>query len=492
MGFSQTTTTGLKGLMIVRPQVRDTIEYFKISQNGCQIRIYPEIDEKGRPLPIRFGREVSDAGNWVNADHYGISMLGGGGPGKEQLTMLVSVKGDDKIADPAQRRGLRVWDKLRNAAYYATGSNQCPSHWHSWVRNNYPNPTVLGTKYASKAKPMTFARGCLTAYMTSKGPMRNVSAMHPRSPCLFFFGQNAQTALRELFMAPLPGAENVTTDDWTKIFKYEQQLADPQHGCLINFGRKGETDPVTSYQNQMRSPSVGSVSFGAAGKSHDSDGDQFVVEATLLNAAPYPIPIDVIREAWRHSWDELLLIHDSEKELLLALEVGFPDDLIIEAFKDEPYLLSERLLTLMREMQVGGGRLPAHVSHAGGYGYSPSYGEPAAVVGLNPALPPQQQNPFGPGRSPSSAPWPASLPQQTPSGPGRSPSSVPSPGAAPAQSAPAQSAPVFGRQPLSAGSQSPSIQTTPAPNAPDAPDALQNMLNTINALENSKTDERPF
>lgn len=463
-------------MMIVRPQIRGRIDCFKVTQNGCQIRLYPELDANGKPLPIRYGRELSDAGNWVNADHYGISMLGGGGPGKEMVTMLLSVKGDDKVADPSHRRGLRIWDKLRSTAYYATDNNQCPSHWHAWVRNNYPSPTVLGTKHSSKAKVMTFARGCLTHYMTSKGAMKGISQTHPRSPCLFMFGSNAQDALRELFMAPLPGAENVHTDEWAKVFKYERQLCDPEHGCLINFGGKGQTNPETSYQNQLLSAPRGPVSFGSAEKSKaaSSDGDQFVVEATLLTKMVYPIPMDVIREAWQWSWDDLLMIYATEKDLLAALEVGFPDELIIEAFKDEPHLLSDRLRTMLGEVRTGSGRFPAPEQRMAGFP-SPSYGANRAPA--RPAASPNTYEPVQPAWTSNQA--------------------SPAQQAQPAQ--PAHTGPVFhgpgrGNAPLSQPAKAPSGPSAPASTgAPSGDDDLQNMLNTINRLGQSQAqDEGPF
>ncbi len=194
MGFSDPQASqSPRGIMMLDPAVRARYDLYRVTQSGCQVRFFPELDAQGNAMPIRFGRELSHVGNWVNANHYGISYLGGGDPSKEKVTMLVSILGDDKVSDPSQRRGLRVWDQLRNTLYHRLDQGTAPSHWSIWAASRMD--ATFGPPQKSKSKPICFARGMLTWYMTSKGPMRNVSPQSPKYCCIFFMGPAAQTAL---------------------------------------------------------------------------------------------------------------------------------------------------------------------------------------------------------------------------------------------------------------------------------------------------------
>lgn len=341
MGFSSDTgPQSPRGIMVLNPAMRSVYDWFRITQAGCQLRIYPELGADGKALPIRVDREVGAVGSWVNSEHYGISYLGGGEPSKEKITLLVSIVGDAKCSDPSQRRGLRLWDQLRQTLYYRLNDGTAPSHWSRWATNS--RDSVFGQPYKSKAKPMCFVRGMLTFYMTGKGPLRKVSSQNPRINCVFSAGPAAQQALVELVMTESDNATNYKGDDWDKVFKYNSKLVHPVTGCLINFGRVGQSANVQ--QATTQAAEAGPINFGSAGASTQvANDDIYRVEATLLENNPCPIPPDILNKYCIRPWDEILQVWSDEKDLLSALEVGFPDDLIIEAFKDQPEFFSDRL-----------------------------------------------------------------------------------------------------------------------------------------------------
>lgn len=389
MGFSDNTgATGLRGVMLLNPRFRGTYELQKVTQMGIQLRIYPELDAAGNPLPVRFGKRVEDVGNWVNGEHYGIQFLGGGSPDKEKVTMLVSIKGDGKIQDPSQRRGLRVWEQLRNTLYHRLEDGTAPQHWSRWASES--RSAVFGIKQKSKAKPFAFMRGMMTWCMTQKGPLRTVSYQRPRLNCVFFCPPMAQNALVELVMAENAGAENLHTEDWDKVFRYNSKLVDLNTGCLINFGKPGQSNPAAS----RAAAGPQKVNFSGGNASDDND-DTFKVEGVVQEDAQCPVPIEVVRRVCHGtSWDDLLNVYENEKALVSALEVGFPDDLIVEAFVDFPEYLSDRLRA-KREQLLIQQHQPAHGGFGPPYG-NPQYGYAPPHLGQQAAPPqgaPQQSAP---------------------------------------------------------------------------------------------------
>jgi hypothetical protein len=395
MGFSEGQgATGLRGMMLLNPRHRSTFDVFKVTQNGCQLRIYPELNAVGDPLPIRTGRQLSDVGEWVNGNHFAIQFLGGGIPGKERISLLLSIKGDDKIADPYQRRGLQVWDRLRNTLYHHVDNGTAPRHWVPWVTSRDWKTKVFGDQYHSKAKGLAFFRGLLTWYKTERGAMRNVSPQQPRMLCVFFCGTMAQNALIELVMKEVAGAENVNTDDWNKVFEYNDRLVDMTTGCLITFGKPGGSTPQAGAPTAPQE-----VKFGGATGGTSVDDDQFRVEAKLMDK-PCAVPLEWIQRGWGWDgqkalgWNELLNVHEDEKALVAALEVGFADDLIIEAFRDSPEYLSPQLLARKRRLDEAAAHPPAG---------TPA-GTPAQPGGVYssppPSSPPQESPALAPGDSP--------------------------------------------------------------------------------------------
>lgn len=383
-----------RGIMVLRPEARERIiggqpdgfALFSITQSGCQLRIYPEMNAQGQALPIRAGRELSDIGLWVCGDHFGIRYLGGNDPGKEKVTMLLTVEGDTKCSDPSQRRGLRVWDQLRNTLYYRLNDGTAPSHWSRWAAN--ARGATLGPSTKSKAKPFALVRGMLTHYVGGEGrPIRSISPQAPKLNCVLLAPPAAQSALIELTMKELDAAKNYQGDDYDQVFMYNSKLVHPQTGCLINFGCKGMSDPRVAQQAQAPAQ----VNFGSAsGAGGGQDDDQYKVEATVLDFAPYqpvPIPMEYLQRFCVQPWDDILEIWKDEADLLRALEVGFPDDLIMEAFKDEPGLLSDRLRAKLQQSDIA-----ARAGSLGVPGVTPvvpgAVPAPAAAVSIPPTVAP--------------------------------------------------------------------------------------------------------
>jgi hypothetical protein len=361
---------------------RSTFDLFRVTQSGIQLRIYPELDANGQALPARTGRDIPDVGNWVNGNHYGIQYLGGGDPGKEKVTLLLTIEGDDKLADPSQRRGLRIWDQVRNTLYHRLNSGTAPSHWAPWAADQ--RDVVFGTTQKSKAKTFVFFRGMLTWYMTSSGPLRRVSHQNPKLNCIFFAPPAAQTALVELTMAELETAKNYNGDDWSQVFRYHGKLVHPQTGCLINFGRPGQSDPRAAQTAQAAGP----VSFGGTAQGASDDRDKYRVEATLLEKHPCPVPDQYLKQYCMTPWDEILQIWKDEHDLVAALEVGFPDDLLIEAFRDETELLSPRLQNKLRKLtEAAVGSVPAPAAAAPASAVPPTPPDPATPTAATPPPP---------------------------------------------------------------------------------------------------------
>lgn len=416
----QSGTQAPRGLMVLKPEWRERrvgdrtegFALFSITQSGCQVRIYPELDANGQAMPIRTGRQLRDVGNWVCGDHYGIRFLGGNDPGKEKITMLLTIKGDEKCSDPSQRRGLRIWDQLRNTLYYRLNDGSAPSHWSRWAAN-VPKAT-LGPSSKSKAKIFALVRGLLTLYVGQEGrPIRSISAQSPKLNCILLAPPAAQAALVELTMRELDSAKNYNGDDYDQVFLYNKKLVHPETGCLINFGGKGSSDPRVAQQARASSQ-VNFNSSGASSNTNDDD-DQYKVEATVLDFPPYsavPIPDEYLRRFCTPAWEDFLQIWPDEAALVSALEVGIPDDLIIAAFKDEPHLLSERLLAKMRDADRA-----ARAGSLGVPGNAPSV--PHAAPAPSPALAPMvnipgADQPAQPVIMPANNPPPAQTPSSGP------------------------------------------------------------------------------
>ena len=346
MGFNlqPNSDSGIKGMMLVNPKYRGSYSLWKITQTGCELRIYPQLGANNEVLPTRYGIEPSDVGNWVVCDHYGIEFAGGDDAGKEKITTLVAIKGDEKLPDPNQRRGLRIWDHIRNTLYHAIKSGTAPSHWARWTLDEMQ--AAFGPASKSKARPIAFARGMLTLYNTGKGAVRSISRNQAKMNCLFFFKPAAQNALIDLIMEKVAGAENLNTDDWDKVFAYNKVI-DMNEGRLLTFGKPGMFDPV-----QAPDASAGPVSFGVgAAQQQQKDEDQYKVEARV-SSEPFGIPIEYLQESWKVGWEDLLNVYEDEAELIAALEVGIADDLLIAAFKDTPHWLSERLRYKAQQTQA--------------------------------------------------------------------------------------------------------------------------------------------
>lgn len=338
MAFSRPSTSTPRGMMLLNSKYRSIYDVFNVTQNGCTLRLYPEVNENGNPLPIRTGPNLEDVGNWVNGDHFMIFYKGGGEPTKERISLLLTIRGDEKCPDPNQRRGLILWEKIRSNLYGKLKEGTAPPHWSRWVASRMDAP--FGEPGASRAKPVAFCRGMLVWYMTGKGPLRSVSRQKPKLNCIFMFRPAAQMALIKLTMETIPGSENYNGDDWDKVFKYNSKLVHPETGCLLSFGRPGVTETNLP------------VSFSPGAQS-SSDDSRFKVEGRVEENDVVPLPKDLLLTFCREPWEEILQIWNSEQELLQALEVGIPDELLIDTFKDEPELLSERLQRKLAKIEGG-------------------------------------------------------------------------------------------------------------------------------------------
>lgn len=377
---------GPRGIMYLTPEAKATFSLWNVTQNGCELRLYPEVDANGKAMPIRNGREPTDVGSWINMDHYCISYIGGGDVGKEPVSMTLTIKGDEKLP-PEQRRGLQVWNQLRDTLYFRLNNGTAPSHWSRWAAET--QNAVFGPKAKSKAKRYAFVRGLLTHMVSSKGPNKNISRQQPKLNCVLVLKTNATKALAELVMAENEGAQTITSDDWEKIFKYEGKLVHPQTGCLISFGRPGQADP---YQNAGGQQQPASVNVSMMSTSNKSDDDQFSVVAHLHENLPVPLPDEVLKTYCVDPWSKVIRSWADEKDLIAGLEVGFPDELIIEAFKTSPQWLSERLRTIMHngnQQAARGNTAPA----------APAAQSPVTI----PSAPQQPQEPPAPQPHPQSS-----------------------------------------------------------------------------------------
>jgi hypothetical protein len=327
MGFNIGANSGQRGIMIIKPEYRGTYNSFRISQTGCVVRLYPALNSEGNPLPLRAGQTPNDIGEWVNGNHVMLQHKGGGMPGKEKITLLLTVEGDQYQSDPAQRAGISIWEQIRGTYYNAVESGTAPQHWYRWQANN--KDAVLGPQSASKPKGVAFVRGALLNYMTAKGPMQNVSADKPKLNCIFYMPPMAQQALLSLVMKQKDDHAQLTTDDWSEFFMYENQIIDLENGCPISFGRPSSTESTSP--------------FGG----NNSNVNQYAVEATVM-PKKMAIPIEVVRQFCTTPLDNILQSWKSEKDLISALSVGIPDDLIIAAFKSNPAYLPEKLVKSMQ------------------------------------------------------------------------------------------------------------------------------------------------
>lgn len=368
MGFSPPQQAqSPRGIMLLAPEYRAMYETWRVTQSGCQLRIYPSLGPDGNALPIRAGRSLGDVGNWVNADHYGIQFMGGEEPGKEKVTMLLTIKGDDQLADPSQRRGLRIWDQLRSTLYWRLSQGTAPPHWSKWVTDT--QRTVFGPKSKSKAKPYAFFRGLCTHYIRDGQAVRNISVNQPKLNCVFYATPAAQKALIDLTMEELDGATNYHGDDFNQVFKYNSKLVHPDTGCLINFGKPGQ--PMTQ-ANGASAPTPVNFNGGMGAASvANTDDSQYRVTAHLHEDRPCPIPREVLNQFCAAPLNSILKVWEDEADLVNALEIGFPDELLIEAFKDEPGILSPRLLAKMQQ---------SHNKAAGGNVVTPNFTRPATPV----------------------------------------------------------------------------------------------------------------
>jgi len=345
MGFAQDTGGGGFSGMLLNPAVRDMYDYYKLTQHGCELRFYPEVGADGTPLPIRTGPNIQDVTNWVNGAHFGLVMKGGNDPAKEKITLLLTIDGDEALVDRKQRRGMRCWERVRRTFHHAIDTGTAPSHWMPWAKNTLD--ATMGPSGKTTAKPMLFARGMMTGYATRKGAMRSISRQTPKFRCIFFLSPAAQSSLQELVMQRDPNSLNYHGDDFDKMFVNNSSLVDPVRGRLIQFGRLGQPGG---------SPATGEVTFGATGvDSGKPDDNQFKIPAAIVeDGNPVAIPPEYIQAAWEHPWSNLLQTWPDEKALIAALETGIPDELLIEAFRSDLELLSERLIAKMKKIDSAG------------------------------------------------------------------------------------------------------------------------------------------
>lgn len=356
MAFNtESDTRRLPGSFVLNPS--SDFQYYSVSRNGTELRIYPQIGVDGNPLPMRSGREMGDVGDWVNADHYAVEYLGGDA-GKPRIATLLTIKGDEKKVKD-ERRGIIVWETMTRLLYHLTERGMAPQHWYAWVQAR--QDAVFGPRNKSRPKIMAVVRGLLTGKMTTSGPANYVSRQKPRLKCVFGFKANAQKALRDLVMKETPDAVNNHSTDWAKIFVHENDIIDIQTGRMLQF-----TAPNQAYGNRV--PTTGTVAFDtqAGGlASGGDDDDKFAVAVKLADVVS--VPLSIVQAAWEQPWSELLNIYPDEKSLVTTLATCLPDDLLIQAFDAVPAWLPERLL-----------QVRANLRNASGAGFTPD-GKPIVL-----------------------------------------------------------------------------------------------------------------
>lgn len=354
-----------RGIMTLKPEAFEIYYYTPVTQNGCQIRLYPQLNERDEAMPMRSGRSLRDIGDWICGDHYGIRWIGGG-LGKDKLTMLLTIDGDEKLEHESLRKGVQIWNRIRDILYGYAEAGFPPrfSHWSQYIGNSTKAP--FGPSSKSRAKPMHLARGLMTLYMREGKPTSGISRSTPKLNCVFSFGPNATKALRGLLDAQTDEAANYHGDDLDRVFKYNSRIVHPVTGCLINFGAPGRFD-----QKAQTSQSVSFESHVEA-----DDEDRFAVEATVLESDVCAVPMHLLQTYAKAPWSSILRTWKDERDLLSALEVGVPDDLMIESFRDRPDLLSDRLLEYKKQLDrsysagthyptpqvASGGHVPRHAT----------------------------------------------------------------------------------------------------------------------------------
>jgi hypothetical protein len=472
----------LPGVMLLRPEVQGAYRLVSISQFGTEVRFYPQIDAQGNPLPIRTGLTEDDVGDksalsWICSEHHAIVMKGGT-DGKEKITFLTTIEGD--VGEHYSRqRGLAVWDRLRQTVYSGLENGTHPE-WYSLVKGDSMD-VALGSKGASKPHVITFFFGACTYQGTQKGAMSDCSRQAPCWSCVFYAKSAAKRGLGSLIMEMAPDHEQYG-DDFDRVF-VNNHILDLNKGPLVMFKKPGLV--VGGQAQQQVAPVTFGQSMGGS-ISGRSSGSEIVrrLEATV-DSQPVVMPLDFVRSVVR-PWDQVLQIWKDERELVAALEQGFPDRVLIEAFRDTPHYLSARLVEMMHRidreaaagvMPIGAGGMPGQPGapiQMGGYPqnqpqqqYQPEPIHPIAAppqMAPAPQAPQQAAPPFQPDQVPQQAP-----PQTAPA-PQAPPQMAPAPQAppqmAPAPQAPPQMAPAPQAPPQTAPAPQAPPQMAPAPQAP--------------------------
>lgn len=396
---------GLAGLMLVRPDYQGQYKVLKVSQNGTECRIYPALDPNtGQALPMRYGE--AEFHDWICSEYYAI-VFKGGCEGKERLTLFVEIEGDEGKHE-SQRRGIAVWNRLWQTVH-AGVERQTHPHWYHLIKGDNMS-VALGSKYACRPHKVSLFYGGCTYQGTDRGPMRNISRQTPHGQCLFYMTSAAQKGLGQLLFQKNQNAEQFG-DDWDKVFVYNKIL-DPNTGPLVTFKKPGLA--LGGHAMQQQQPVTFGQSQPGGMLAQGQSGSEIVrtLEVTV-DKQPVPVPLSHIQNVVR-PWRDVLQIWKNEKELVCALEQGFPDEVIIEAFRYTPQFLSERLLEMMKRMDSdrASGRAPQQAQTAMSPPQTvptqgPSFGGFAAPA-------PQPAAPAAPAQ-PDGIPFDADPPKQTPS-----------------------------------------------------------------------------
>jgi len=346
MSFSTDTgNTGLAGVLFLSEAAKAAgLSYHNVTQSGTELRIYPELTADGlNELPIRTGREPSDVGSWVCHKYRAVDYIGGA-DGKPKLSTLIHIKGDDTL-DDSEKRGLRVWETIRNTLYSLTETGNAPdARWYGWVKE--ARDAVFGPKSKTKAKLMAFIRGAITGKMTAQGPSKYVSRQKPQLMCIIGMKSRAVSALQQLVMEEYESAVSLNTQEWDKIFKNNGVIG-LDTGRMLQFHKPG-----TAF-GEFKQPNAGNLNFSANKTSSKfDDDDAFNVAITVSDVQK--IPVDIVRKTWQLPWDKALRVHSDETAMINALSVGLPDDLLAWSFRDTPNILPDRLKQKLMTMQRGG------------------------------------------------------------------------------------------------------------------------------------------
>ena len=154
-------------------------------------------------------------------------------------------------------------------------------------------------------------------------------ATNPVTNCIFYLMPEAGRALANLIMAPAPGADTYHGDDWNQMFVNNRWVANALTGRTVRF--------VNSTSTTRQRDTELECDF--------SSGEIQLNPQDLLAYCSEP-------------WDKVLRVHNTEKDLVQALSVGVPDELLVWAFEANPELLPDQLRPLAANLRAAQSNQP--------------------------------------------------------------------------------------------------------------------------------------